>query len=119
MNRSITLIALICGAAASFSSSAAWSADDADAALGTVSIHYTRQELQSPEGVRRLYDRLGFAAREVCEYYDSSELPRRHAFQLCVSRSLERAVTQIHDPALSAYHLRQVTRPLAVAALGR
>jgi UrcA family protein len=118
VNRFITLTALTCAAAGSFFASAAWSADDTDAALGTVTIRYSREELQSREGIRRLYDRLGLAAREVCQFYDSTELARRHVFRLCVSRSLDRAVTQIHDPALSAYHLRQVTRPLAVAALG-
>jgi UrcA family protein len=119
MNRFVTLIALLAGAVGSVSAPLAAADDGADAQLRAIAVHFSRTELRNRDGVVRLYHRLSEAAHEACEDYDSVELTRQRVFQLCVSLALDRAVTQINDPALSAYDLHQEPRPVAVAALHR
>jgi UrcA family protein len=119
MNKFVTLIALLAGAVGGLSAPLATADDGADVQLRAVAVHFSRADLHDRDGVVRLYRRLSEAAHEACEDYDSVMLTRQHAFQLCVSLSLDRAVTQINDPALSAYYLHQVPRRVAVAALHR
>jgi UrcA family protein len=114
MNRVATLI--LVGAVGGLSASRVASAGEIDTRHGTVTVRYSQQELQNPESIRRLYDLLNTAARQVCWSYDSVDLIQRRAFYMCVSLSIDRAVRQIHDPSLSAYHLQRVTRRFSVVA---
>ena len=109
-------VLILVGVVGSLSTTRVALADESDTRLGTVTVRYSLEELQSPGGITHLYDRLNTAAREVCWYYDPANLLERRAFYTCVSLSLDRAVRQVHDPALSAYHLQHVTRPLLVVA---
>jgi UrcA family protein len=74
------------------------------AQMPAVPVHYTKAELLNDAGIVRVHERLKAAARSVCYEFESRELGRQAQFTQCVASSLSRAVAQIHDPALTAYH---------------
>jgi UrcA family protein len=61
-------------------------------------------ELSSHTGIVRVHDRLEGAARNVCRTLDEKDLERQMRYRRCVVESLERAVRDVHDARLSAYH---------------
>lgn len=61
-------------------------------------------ELSSSAGITRVHDRLEGAARDVCHGLDARELRRQMQYRRCVAGALERAVRDVHDARLSAYH---------------
>ena len=101
----------------SLAAGAAAYADAADGELGSTIVYFSHDELQGSAGIGRVYRRLDTAAHEVCQFYDSRELARQRAFQQCVAASLVRAVAQIHDPGLTAYHERRTAAIPALAAV--
>jgi len=80
-------------------------------------VRIDRRELSSSAGVARVHRRLESAAASVCRENDSQELARQIAYRHCVVEALTRAVRDIHDPGLSAYHLRKGHAGGSVAAL--
>jgi UrcA family protein len=85
--------------------------------LPSVAVHYRAQELLDDAGIARVYARLREAARSVCRGYESSQLALQAAFRQCVSLSLDRAVLQIHDPGLAAYHQHKLHALPVIAAV--
>jgi UrcA family protein len=61
-------------------------------------------ELSSDVGIARVHERLKQAAREVCDSFDSRDPERQMRYRRCVADALERAVRDIHDGRLTAYH---------------
>jgi len=92
-------------------------ASDVDLGLGSVTVQFESQELASPAGIARVYQRLRRAAQEVCSPYQSIALERRRAFVRCESWSLERAVAELHHPGLTAYTAQRLVDRSASDAL--
>lgn len=90
-------------------------ASEIDLGLGSVAVQYERQELASPAGVARLYQRLRLAADQVCAPYESILLQRQRAHDRCVAESLARAVADVHDAGLSAYSEKRLPERLPLA----
>jgi|SRR5579862_6491574 len=83
---------------------AATAANDSDSAVGAVAVQFDRQELASPAGISRVYQRLSLAAREACGPSSTTlELVRQRVFERCVAESLARAVRDAHNAALTSY----------------
>ncbi|MGH8230870.1 MAG: UrcA family protein [Steroidobacteraceae bacterium] len=82
-----------------------------------VTVQFTKAELLDHAGVVRVHRRLQAAAALVCHAYESRELARKAVFDRCVEASLSRAVSQIHDPALTAYHERRTGYQREIAAV--
>jgi UrcA family protein len=104
------------GLTASWAATAA-AASEIDIGLGTVAVQFERQELASPAGIARIYQRLRLASDQVCLPYESILLQRQRAHDRCVAESLARAVTDVGDAGLTAYseHRLPARLPLAQA----
>lgn len=87
---------------ASWAASAA-AAGESDIGLGAVAVQFERQELASPAGIARVYQRLRLAAEQVCLPYESILTQRQRAHDQCVAESLARAVADVRDSGLTAY----------------
>lgn len=68
------------------------------------SVQIYAGELSSNAGVTRVHERLEDAASFVCRAFDSRELERQMRYRRCVADALDRAVREVHDARLSAYH---------------
>lgn len=83
-------------------------------------VQFGDLNLSSPTAVAQLYHRLVSAAQRVC---DLEEHPRAVADQVrarfCVAQSVERAVTTINQPALSAFYSAKSGRPGTVILADR
>jgi UrcA family protein len=77
---------------------------DGDAVLSRV-VRYSDLNLESREGVRRLYSRIKSAAEEVCVpvYFriTASNGSQRH----CQERAIDEAVAAVRSDSLTALHL--------------
>lgn len=67
-------------------------------------VRYAELNLQTPEGVQVLYQRLNGAARNVCAAQDGRSLREQTAYRNCVSLSLDRAVRAVRNDAVLALH---------------
>ena len=79
-------------------------------------VSYADLDLTRPAGVRELYHRIRYAARNVCETsYDRLGLDRR-----CFEQAIARAVAEVGAPLLTTRHLAASNRqPLQAAAQAR
>lgn len=97
----LSLAALIAGALpAARSARAAEVSDEAP----SQAVRIDGSELLSGAGIVRVYGQLEQAADYVCHSLDSKELERQRQYRRCVAEALERAVKDVHDGRLSAYH---------------
>ena len=69
-----------------------------------VIIHFADLDLDGFAGVAALYSRLQHAARQVCSPLESKLPERAGAYKRCTADAMSRAVTQVDQPALSAYY---------------
>ena len=79
-------------------------ADMNDNSPKQVLIHYADLDLAGFTGVSILYGRLRSAAQAVCTPLNGKDAERAAAFKHCVTDAMSSAVTQVDQPALSAYH---------------
>jgi UrcA family protein len=85
--------------------SAAVTAQDA----ASVTVGYYDLNLNNPQGVSSLYQRIRGAAREVCGSFEGREgLEQQVRLNGCLAEAVANAVRAVHNDALSAYHWRQV-----------
>lgn len=103
---------------ASWAASSA-AADESDIGLGAVAVQFERQELASPAGIARVYQRLRLAAEQVCLPYESILLQRQRAHDRCVAESLARAVADVRDAGLTAYSEHRLPERLPLAQTSR
>jgi UrcA family protein len=68
-------------------------------------VHYSDLDLSRPEGAQKLYRRIEFAARLVCDSYASNELERRKVYLKCYSKAVNEAVRKVGSDKLTAIHL--------------
>jgi len=66
-------------------------------------VAYRDLNLNRPEGISALYQRVSNAAAQVCHPLQSRELSKMKPWKDCVHGAISRAVTQINVPALTAY----------------
>jgi UrcA family protein len=67
-------------------------------------VQYRVSDLATPQGLRRLYNRLNEAASTVCGQYASPDLLHTAPYHRCLAEAVSRAVSQIHDERLTRYH---------------
>jgi len=98
-----TLIAVAAGLAlgtAGIGTSFASTSDD-DAGPRVV-VRYAEAELATPEGVRRVQQRILSAVGQVCPAADMRDVERWVRAEACRSQAITRAVAQVKNPRLAA-----------------
>jgi UrcA family protein len=76
----------------------------------SMEVRYVSSDLQTLEGVAKLYGRIRSAARRVCHEPPMGEWSRYVTFKQCVRVAIEDAVEQVHSPALTALHRSKAPR---------
>jgi UrcA family protein len=117
MNRYLAVLTLTGSIFGSLAAGAVAHAGVADSDLRSKKVYFTPAELLGNAGIGHVHQRLASAAREVCRDYESRELARQRVFRQCVAASLARALAEIHDPGLTAYHERTMGATPAFAAV--
>jgi UrcA family protein len=74
-----------------------------------VVVAYGDLNLSRTEGVHVLYSRLKGAAERVCDSLDRKDVERQLKFNHCRQAALDNAVSVVSLPALTSYHLAQVS----------
>jgi UrcA family protein len=85
----------------------AW--DHSEEAL-TKKVTYGDLNLDNEQDAKALYNRIRFAAKEVCFPLESLDLPRRIAWKACVDHAVTAAVEQVNRPMVTAVHNRSGNR---------
>jgi UrcA family protein len=99
----IALAAIACGIALTTPATA----DQSDGEPLTKVVSYADLNLKAEPGARTLYGRLRMAATQVCAPFRGDSLRERTNWRECFNPALARAVAEIDEPMLTAYHLRQ------------
>ena len=81
----------------------ACSAEDSPS-IPTVTVYYADLDLNKPEAVRTLYQRIVAAAQEVCALADS-DVPSLESRERCAAEAVSRAVMTVGSSALIHYAL--------------
>jgi UrcA family protein len=98
------LIAMTCLASAG--TALAWDTGE----VLTKKVTYGDLNLDNELGAKALYNRIRYAAKEVCAPFESKELARRVVWQTCVGHAVTSAVEQVNRPMVTALHNRNVNR---------
>ncbi len=77
-------------------------AGSGEASARTVS--YADLNLAAPNGVAALYQRVYYAASNVCAPLDGRELGRHIRFRQCVDAAVAKAVSDVGQEPLTTYH---------------
>jgi UrcA family protein len=102
----IALAAIACGIGLTKPATADQSAGEPLTKL----VSYADLNLNAAPGARTLYGRLRMAATQVCAPFRGNSLRERTNWRECFNPALERAVAEIDEPTLTAYHLSQAGR---------
>lgn len=94
----VALAAALLGTASAVSAASV----DRPAQVSTLRVRYADLNLGNDAGVRRLYERLRWAATQVCTYPTAFGLIDKG----CIKRALQDAVNGIDNTALPALHSR-------------
>jgi UrcA family protein len=82
----------------------AFASDAVDASRRHTEVHFADLSLSTPAGMAALYQRLHGAAQEVCREDGTRDLGSTVRVKACVTAAVSAAVTQINNPALTAYY---------------
>ena len=84
-----------------------------------LTVSYAGLDLNSPQGVARLYTRIRVAAESVCRDLNTREPGTRHrAWENCISSAITTAVADVNAPMLTTYastKLGAQLKPVTVA----
>jgi UrcA family protein len=80
------------------------SADTANADAPTRVVRYSTETLTSNDGVRDLYRRIQFAAKQVCPDSFSRDLHANELVKACRQQAVANAIHQINNSQLAALH---------------
>jgi UrcA family protein len=70
-----------------------------------MTVSYADLNIESAAGVKALYGRLQFAARQVCAPFDDGQHRTVYFhFRVCYRNALDSAVAKINKPTLTAMH---------------
>ena len=75
-------------------------ADGTDAP--TTTVRYSDLNLANTAGISQLYGRIRVAANKVCQPFSHKAPFAAQAMDACVDQAMSRAITEVHQPALSA-----------------
>ena len=78
-------------------------------------VRFADLDLTRSAGVKVLYARITFAAREVCEPINARALGVIQAARKCVDESIARAVADVNAPALTSYHRAKTGQTVTLA----
>ncbi len=73
----------------------------------SVTVRYHDLNLNSPEGVANLYERIYAAAVVVCKSTEGPQFVNRvfwSEWNACINHAVAKAVDTVHNERLSAYH---------------
>lgn len=88
-----------------------------DASLGDPPLKYVVPfqdlDLSKIDGATRLYARLRYAARAVCEPIQSRQLGLAEKYRACVDKAIADAVARVNRPLLSQYFQLRTKRDSA------
>jgi UrcA family protein len=110
---SAAFILLVAAASSQLSNAAAARAEEPL----TVVVRYGDLNLRHAPDAARLYARIRSAARQACAPLDSRDLLRKSAWIHCVDGAVSRAVFDVHDASLTAYHHAKTRAADSTAAL--
>ena len=81
-------------------------------------VKYADLNISSAQGATMLYKRIRSAAADVCARFDHGDLSSKASFQLCASKAIAQAVSDVNSPALTAVYKEKTgqSSPLYVAA---
>jgi UrcA family protein len=111
--------AAIFGALAFGCSAVSIAADRSDVHQAVVKFADLNQSNQ--QGAATLYNRIVFAAHEVCESFDTGirDLPSHARLDACVHRAIADAVTKVGRPELIAVYNARNRQPLSIIVAAR
>jgi UrcA family protein len=67
-------------------------------------VRFRYLDLSTIEGVTTLYSRLRYAARRVCDPFESREMWVAEKQRACMNKAVADAVASVNRPLLSQYH---------------
>lgn len=67
-------------------------------------VKYRDLDPSLPGDAQRLYGRLKYAAKKVCDSYDSRGLEKKFREEACFDKALSTAVEKVNEPQLTALH---------------
>jgi UrcA family protein len=74
----------------------------------SVTLQFRGTDLNTPQGVGRLYRRIREAASSVCGPFDRAL--ENQQWNQCVDEAVARAVASVNSESLSIYHWRRIHR---------
>jgi len=80
-------------------------------AVPSVTVRYHDLNLNNPEGVATLYERIHNAATVVCRPEEGPQVVNRifwNAWNDCFNHAIANAVKAVHNEQLSAYHWQRI-----------
>ena len=89
--------------AAMVTANMATAAPEADEPQSTV-VHYEDLDLSRPADARRLYGRIKWAARKVCDNNPSSDIRRLKEYEKCLGQAMTEAVEKVQSEQVTAIH---------------
>ena len=121
MNLSILRIStlLLLAALASAATLGAATAAFGDTAVPYVRVKISDLDLSKPAGTEALYRRLKSAASVVCSTYEDRLPALYFPWKACVNGALDRAVEEVANAQLTAYHLAKTARSASAPAYSR
>jgi len=103
MTNTKTLLAVAAGLAFSIAGiSTANAATSADSAATRIVVRYTDTELATPEGVRRVQQRILTAVAQACPGGEIGDLEHWASTAACRTQALAHAAAQVKSPQLAA-----------------
>ena len=75
-----------------------------DADVPSVVVRYGDLNLASEQGARALYQRIAWAAKQVCPERESRDLESLSRSRTCQKDAIERAVQSVHSDSLAAIY---------------
>jgi len=89
--------------AASLTANLASAATPDDGPKQTV-VNFSDLDLSRPKDAHRLYSRIKYAARQVCDNNPSSDLRLLKAYETCMAKAINDAVAQVQSMQVAAIH---------------
>ena len=84
-----------------------------DEGLPKRTVSYADLDISQPAGAKVLYGRIQAAANQVCEFGAYWEMSTRQKQRDCINEVIDKAIKDVHSPALSALH---ATNPVHLAS---
>jgi UrcA family protein len=67
-------------------------------------VNFSDLDLSRPRDAHRLYSRIKYAARQVCDNNPSSDLRLLRVYETCLAKAINDGVAQVQSVQLAAIH---------------